>query len=85
MCLSFHCAGNVRVRVPIYCLCSAAEDKKCELNDQRREGMVEQVENVFARLCARNYYGSRFTALRQVLIQGTSPVPGPSGDCGDKI
>ena len=51
-----------------------------------RRGGVEfnQVEKIFARVCARNYYGLLFNALIRGPIPGPSPDPGPSGEWGDK-
>ena len=46
--------------------------------DRGREGVVNQVGETLAQVSARNYSGSKFTALSQGPILGTIPVPGPA-------
>ena len=53
-----------------------AEDNAHALCDQSGEFEVDQVAIVLTRVCAHNYSGPRFTALRKGLILGPSPFPG---------
>ena len=80
-----HCASNVRVWFPIYCIWSVARIARVMRVQVGRGRDSCRRKKCFAWVCAQNYSGARFIAPSWGTILGLNLVPSPAGDGGYDI